>query len=117
MKILAALVLIVFSGLFWAFYEQGGGSLNLFADRNVQMNVLGIHLSSTAVNNFINSFFVVLLTPFFVWLWIWLEKKQREPDAAVKFGLGIIQLGIGFYLFVIGGTMAPDGMVGFGRIS
>lgn len=114
MKILAALVLIVFSGLFWAFYEQGGGSLNLFADRNVQMNVLGIHLSSTAVNNFINSFFVVILTPFFVWLWIWLEKKQREPDAAVKFGLGIIQLGIGFYLFVIGGTMAPDGMVGFG---
>src|ERR1044071_4906634 len=34
-KLFAALVLIVFSTLFWAFYEQNAGSLNLFAMRNV----------------------------------------------------------------------------------
>ena len=51
LKLMVALVLIIFSSLFWAFYEQGGGSLNLFADRNVNMNFLGIHLSSAAVNN------------------------------------------------------------------
>ncbi|RYF86667.1 MAG: hypothetical protein EON98_02995, partial [Chitinophagaceae bacterium] len=36
-KLFAALVMIVFSTLFWAFYEQNAGSLNLFAMRNVNM--------------------------------------------------------------------------------
>jgi proton-dependent oligopeptide transporter, POT family len=112
-KIIAALVLTLFSSLFWAFYEQGGGSLNLFADRNVNMNVLGFQLSSTAINNFINSFFVVVLTPFFIWLWIWLAKQKREPNAAVKFGLGIIQLGLGFFSFVWGASLSNDGLVSF----
>ncbi|MFM2361076.1 MAG: hypothetical protein RLY16_3069 [Bacteroidota bacterium] len=112
-KIIAALVLTLFSSLFWAFYEQGGGSLNLFADRNVNMHMLGFQLSSTAINNFINSFFVVVLTPFFIWLWIWLAKQKREPNAAVKFGLGIIQLGLGFFSFVWGASLSNDGLVSF----
>lgn len=112
-KIIAALVLTIFSSLFWAFYEQGGGSLNLFADRNVNMHLLGFQLSSTAVNNFINSFFVVILTPLFIWLWIWLAKNKKEPNDAVKFGLGIIQLGLGFFIFVWGAHMSTTGLVSF----
>jgi POT family proton-dependent oligopeptide transporter len=111
LKIIAALVLIIFSSLFWAFYEQGGGSLNLYAERNVNMNLFGIHLSSAAVNNSINCFLIVVLTPFFVWLWIWLNKKRKEPNAAVKFALALIQLGLGFYIFVIGARFASSGMV------
>ena len=111
LKILVALILIIFSSLFWAFYEQGGGSLNLFADRNVNMNVVGFHLSSAAVNNSINSIFVIALTPFFVVGWIWLANRKKEPNAAVKFALGLLQLGLGFYIFVIGAKFADNGMV------
>jgi len=111
LKIMVALVLIIFSALFWAFYEQGGGSLNLFADRNVNMNFLGLKLSSAAVNNSINGALIVLLTPFFVWLWIWLANRKKEPNAAVKFALGLMQLGLGFYVFVIGAQFAHNGMV------
>lgn len=111
LKIIAALVLIIFSALFWAFYEQGGGSLNLFAERNVDMSIAGIKLSSAAVNNSINSAMIVLLTPFFVWLWLWLNKKKMEPNSAIKFVLALILLGIGFYIFVIGSGGASKGMV------
>jgi proton-dependent oligopeptide transporter, POT family len=111
LKIIAALVLIIFSALFWAFYEQGGGSLNLFAERNVDMSIAGIKLSSAAVNNSINSAMIVLLTPFFVWLWLWLNKKKIEPNSAIKFVLALILLGIGFYIFVIGSGGASKGMV------
>ena len=110
-KIMVALVLIIFSSLFWAFSEQGGGSLNLFAARNVSMNLLGIHLSSAAVNNSINGALVVALSPVFAWLWIWLANRNKEPNAAVKFALGLMQLGLGFYVFVIGAKFAEDGMV------
>jgi POT family proton-dependent oligopeptide transporter len=110
-KILVALVLIIFSSLFWAFYEQGGGSLNLFAERNVDMQFFGLQLSSAAVNNSINGAMIVALTPIFVWLWIWLAKRKTEPSAAVKFSLGLMQLGLGFYIFVIGANFAVDGKV------
>jgi POT family proton-dependent oligopeptide transporter len=111
LKIIAALLLIIFSGLFWAFYEQGGGSLNLFAERNVNMSVGSLQLSSAAVNNSIGSGFIVLLTPFFVWLWIWLNKKKMEPNAAMKFVLALLLLGLSFYIFVLGSRTASNGMV------
>jgi len=111
-RIIVALVLTMFSMLFWAFYEQGGGSLNLYADRNVNMNLLGLHLSSAAVNNSINAALVIILSPIFGWLWIFLSKKRMEPNSSVKFSLGLMQLGLGFYMFVVGGKLAgSDGMV------
>lgn len=111
LKIIVALVLILFSSLFWAFYEQGGGSLNLYADRNVNMNLFGIHLSSAAVNNSINPFLIVVLTPPIVWLWLWLAKRNKEPNSVVKFGFALIQLGLGFYIYVIGAKFADNGIV------
>jgi proton-dependent oligopeptide transporter, POT family len=111
LKLMVAMVLIIFSSLFWAFYEQGGGSLNLFAERNVNMDLWGIQLSSAAVNNSITPIFVVLLTPFFVWLWISLSKKNKEPNSVIKFALGLIQLGLGFYIYVVAAKFANNGIV------
>lgn len=110
-RLMVALVLIFFSMLFWAFYEQGGGSLNLYAARNVNMNFLGLHLSSAAVNNSINGAMVVLLSPVFGWLWVKLAKMNANPNSIVKFGLGLVLLGIGFYMFVVGAQTAENGMV------
>lgn len=111
-RIVVALILILFSMLFWAFYEQGGGSLNLFASRNVNMTLFGMQLSSAAVNNSINALFVILLSPVFAWLWISLSKYKLEPNSSVKFALGIMQLGLGFYTFVLGAQAAgSDGLV------
>lgn len=110
-RIGVALVLIIFSSLFWAFYEQGGGSLNLFAERNVRMEAFGFQLSSAAVNNSINSLLIILLTPLFMFIWLWLSASKREPSAAMKFALGLVQLGIGFYVLVWGSNQASDGFV------
>jgi len=111
LKLMVAMVLILFSSLFWAFYEQGGGSLNLFAERNVNMNLFGTQLSSAAVNNSITSIFVVVLTPFFVWLWISLSKRNKEPNSVIKFALALMQLGLGFYVYVFAAKFAHGGMV------
>lgn len=111
-KIFAALVLTIFSILFWGFYEQGGGSLNLFADRNVNMNFLGMQLSSVAVNNSVNPIWVIFLSPIFGYLWIALAKKKLEPNSPIKFALGLFLLGVSFYIFVIAGHGAgPEGKI------
>jgi len=100
-KLIAAMVFIVFSILFWAFFEQSGGSLSLFAANNLNNNLLGglIQADPNGVNNAANSLFVIILAPIIGLLWIFMSKKNREPNTVVKFGLGFLFLALAFYVF------------------
>lgn len=106
-RIFAAMFLIVGSILFWALFEQAGSSLNLFTDRHVDR--AGVPAS---VFQSLNAIYIVLLAPLFAWLWTTLGRKGLEPSAPAKFGLGIVQLGIGFLVLVAGSAAAgADSMV------
>ncbi|SCY51562.1 peptide MFS transporter [Flavobacterium caeni] len=98
-KLLAALVFIVFSIFFWAFFEQSGGSLSLFAANNLNNEVLGIALSPNGVNNSANSFFVIGFAALVGLVWLWMAKRNIEPNTVVKFGLGFLFLAGGFWIF------------------
>ena len=97
-KLWAALVFIVFSILFWGIYEQSGGSLSIFAAKNLDNNLLGLKLDPNGVNNSGGAFFIIFLAPLAGLLWIWMNKKRIEPNTIIKFGLGFIFLGLGFYV-------------------
>ncbi|MEY8761777.1 peptide MFS transporter [Chryseobacterium tongliaoense] len=95
-KLWAALVFILFSILFWGIYEQSGGSLSIFAAKNLNKDLLG--LDPNGVNNSGGAFFIIFLAPLIGLLWIWLNKRKIEPNTLIKFGLGFIFLGIGYYV-------------------
>ncbi|WP_299175889.1 peptide MFS transporter, partial [uncultured Chryseobacterium sp.] len=94
-KLWAALVFILFSILFWGIYEQSGGSLSIFAAKNLNNDLLG--LDPNGVNNSGGAFFIIFLAPLIGLLWIWLSKRKIEPNTLIKFGLGFIFLGAGYY--------------------
>ena len=98
-KLLAALVFIIFSIFFWAFFEQSGGSLSLFAAHNLNNTLLGIPLDPNGVNNSANSFFVIAFAAIVGLVWLWLNKRKLEPNTVVKFGLGFLFLAGGFAVF------------------
>lgn len=98
-KMIAGLVFIFFSIIFWAFFEQSGGSLSLFAANNLNSNVLGITLDPNGVNNSANSLFVIMFAALLGIVWIWLSKRKMEPNTLIKFGLAFIFLAGGFYIF------------------
>uniref|UniRef100_UPI00404B9284 peptide MFS transporter n=1 Tax=Flavobacterium sp. TaxID=239 RepID=UPI00404B9284 len=98
-KLVAALIFILFSILFWAFFEQSGGSLSLFAAHNLESTVLGVELDPNGVNNSANSLFVIIFASLLGMLWIKLAKYKKEPNTIVKFGLGFLFLAGGFYVF------------------
>ncbi len=100
-KLFAAIVMIIFSVLFWAFYEQNSGSLNLFAMRNVNMNFNGIALPALAINNFLPPGWVIILSVVFAWLWPWLNQKGKEPSTPLKFAFSFILMGVGFFVFYL----------------
>ncbi|HNB82651.1 MAG TPA: peptide MFS transporter, partial [Chitinophagaceae bacterium] len=58
-KLVAALIFILFSIVFWAFFEQSGGSLSLFALNNLHHNLLGFNVNPNMVNNSSNTIFVI----------------------------------------------------------
>lgn len=110
-QLLAATWLIAFSTLFWAFYEQNSGSLNLFAMRNVDMHVGGLELPALSVNNFLPPAWVIALSPVFAWLWVWLGKRNLEPGTSLKFALSFILVGAGFMVFYAGTQAADSGKI------
>ena len=101
-KMFVAIVLILFSVLFFSFFEQGGGSLNFYAVGNVESHGLNM----TMINNSMNSFWVICFAPILGALWIFLSKKKREPNTIIKFSMGFIFLGLGFLIFFLGRSFA-----------
>ncbi len=96
-RIFAAMFLIVTSIVFWALFEQAGSSLNLFTDRHVDRG--GVPAS---VFQSINAIYIILLAPVFAIAWQFLGQRGLEPSAPLKFGLGVVQVGLGFLVLVWG---------------
>jgi len=109
-RIFAILFLIALNPVFWGLYEQAGGSLNLYTDRYVDRAGVPASLFQS-----INPIYIVLLGPVFAALWQWLGRRGLEPSAPAKFGLAIIQLGLGFFILVWGanaaGAQAPTPVI------
>jgi POT family proton-dependent oligopeptide transporter len=103
-RIFAAMFLMVCSILFWALFEQTGSSLNLFTDRYVDREMLGMDVPASVFQS-INAIYIVVLAPVFAYLWTWLGKHNLEPSASAKFALGLAQLGLGFLVLVAGAGM------------
>lgn len=102
-KLIAALIVIVFSVVFWAIFEQAGGSLSLYAAEHLNKSLLGINgVDPNIVNNSANSLFVIIFAPLVGILWLLLGKRKMEPNGVVKFGIGFLLLGLGFYTFFTG---------------
>ncbi|MDV2447619.1 MFS transporter [Elizabethkingia anophelis] len=109
-KLIAALVFIIFSIIFWGIYEQSGGSMSIFAAKNLNDSLLGITADPNGVNNSGGAFFIILLAPLFGLLWLWLGKKRIEPNTIIKFGLGFIFLGLGYYVLFVTRFFSVNGV-------
>ncbi|HEX9931523.1 MAG TPA: peptide MFS transporter [Allosphingosinicella sp.] len=101
-RMIVALVLIIFTVLFWTLFEQAGSSMTLYADRNSDLTVAGGIRMTAAQTNFFNPGLIVLLAPLFAVGWGWLNRRGMEPSTPLKFGLGILQAGLGFLVLVVG---------------
>ena len=129
-RMLLAVVLILGSVVFFTLFEQAGTSLNLFASTNVDLSVTkqatsflglpmgtheqlaaaGIHPTSAfgwidtamgaAQTQSFNAGFILIFAPIFAAAWTWLGKRGMDPNPTLKFGLGLIQVGLGFLVVV-----------------
>jgi POT family proton-dependent oligopeptide transporter len=95
------LFLIVVSVSFWALYMQTFMSITLFIRRSVNRHFYD-WLMPTAMFQTFNPAFIILLSPLVGYLWLYLAKRRLEPSRIVKFALGMICLGLGYWVLNLG---------------
>jgi proton-dependent oligopeptide transporter, POT family len=113
--LIAALVLIVQTIFFFIFYQQMSTSLNLFAQRNVDLDfrLFGWHLFNWIPEQYqnLNSIWIVVLSPVLVLIYNSLGRIGRDPSVAAKFAWGFAAVAAGYFTYGIGGRWAVNGQV------
>lgn len=109
-RIIVLIILMLFNIVFWACFEQAGTSLTLFAERNVDRDIFGWTMGA-ATTQFFNPLFILIFGSIFSVMWIKLSNIKKNPTIPAKFGLGILQLGLGYLVVLIGNMFAADYLV------
>lgn len=119
-RVLVIIVFFVCAALFWAGFEQAATTFNLFArdltDRSLLGGFFPANEHPASWYQSVNSVFIVVLSPFFAWLWVELGKRNLDPSAPLKFGFGLMLLGAGFATLILaaqliihnGGKVGPQ---------
>jgi len=113
--LIAALVLTVQTIFFFIFYAQMATSLNLFAQKNVNLSfdVFGIHLFNWIPEQYqnLNAIWIVVLSPVLVLMYNGLGRVGKDPSVAFKFALGFAAVAVGFFMYGLGAMSSVDGQV------
>jgi POT family proton-dependent oligopeptide transporter len=106
--LIVIVVLFIGYALYGAAFEQGGSTLNLFADRNTRTEMFGWEFPSSWFQS-LNPLFVITFAPVFAWLWIRMARSGKELGAPGKFAIGLLLVGAGFALLVPAAALTADG--------
>ncbi|MBX2817250.1 MAG: peptide MFS transporter [Saprospiraceae bacterium] len=107
-RIIVIFLLVLGAAVFWSGFEQAGSALNLFAERYTD-RLIGTWEMPASWLQSVNSFFIITLAPLFGALWIRLAQRNLNPRTPLKFGLGLIFLGLGFLVMYYAAQLVTEG--------
>jgi proton-dependent oligopeptide transporter, POT family len=103
-RVFGFIILCLFATGFWVLYNLEPSLLTVFIQKTVNTN---IHIFNYTINIPASSFFgfeglsIVIIGIFLSQLWLRLANKGKDPNLALKFGLGLLFIAMGYvYLFV-----------------
>ena len=104
-RIVAICILTAFSIFFWMGFEQAGGSMNLFADKQTARTLAGFEVPSSWFQS-INPFAILLFSPLFASLWTAMNRSRFALPDPAKQAMGLITLGVSFVVMDRAQTLA-----------
>ncbi len=111
-------ILFIGISVFWSGFEQASTTLTIFADRHTDRHLFGWELPASWMQN-ANSMFILIFSAPVGALWLWLNRKNLNPSLPLKFGLGLVQMALGFLVMfyaaqkVVNGELAGMGWLVF----
>ena len=107
-KVAMIFALFIGAALFWSGFEQAGSSLNLFARDHTDRMLFGWELPAGWLQN-VNPAMIIILAPVMGALWIKLAAKNLNPRTPLKFGFGLVLLGLGFVVMYFAAQIVAAG--------
>ncbi|MFI8995983.1 peptide MFS transporter [Streptomyces sp. NPDC053542] len=107
-KVSAYIWFFIAAAAFWMIYDQGGSTVQAFGTTKTSGELLGLAFPTTWFQS-LNPIFVMALAPVFAWLWLWLNRKGKEPSTILKFAAGLFLIGVSFFFFLLPLAVASDG--------
>lgn len=102
-RIRAFFVLGLFIVFFFAFFEQAGGLMNIYAYEYTDRHILGFEIPATWFQA-LNPIFFILFAPLVAMLWTVLERRAIELSIAQKYMLAFVLTGLSF-IFMVGAAL------------
>ncbi|MBM3287042.1 MAG: peptide MFS transporter [Candidatus Eisenbacteria bacterium] len=94
--------------VFWGVYEQQGNTMQLWADRNTNWNLLGFQIPSTWYQSF-NPLMIFIFAPLLNVVWAWQSRRKKEPTSVIKMAIGCFLLGASYVIMILAAQgVAPD---------
>lgn len=103
-------VLALFNIVFWAGFEQAGGTFNLFAKENTNRMIGGWEMPATWFQN-VNSLVILIGAPLFSIMWLKLDKMKFNPRTPIKFAIGLLIGAAAFWVMSQAKGIADTGVL------
>lgn len=107
-KVRVICLLFMASAMFYMGYEQQGSSLTLFADRYTNRFIGDFEFPSGWFQT-VPAGAVIIFSPLFAWLWVWLAKRNLNPSIPFKFSYGLIFMGLGYAVMMAASLIVVAG--------
>jgi len=99
-RVYVMMVLFAAYAIFYAGFEQGGASMNLFAERYTDRRLFGWSFPAGMLQG-ATALYTILLAPVFAALWLFLGKRGRDLSPPAKFATGLALLSVGTLVMVL----------------
>lgn len=103
-------ILAIFNIVFWAGFEQAGGTFNLFAKENTNRMIGGWEMPATWFQN-VNSLVILIGAPLFSLMWLKLDKMKFNPRTPLKFAIGLFLGAVAFWVMSQAKSLADTGVL------
>jgi POT family proton-dependent oligopeptide transporter len=107
-RVYVMMVLFAAYAVFYAGFEQGGASMNLFAERYTDRSVLGWSFPAGILQG-ATALYTILLAPVFAALWIALGNRGKDLSPPAKFATGLSLLSSGALVMVVASQLVVSG--------
>src|SRR5258706_413158 len=111
-QVYVVIICSIFAIAFWMAFEQAGGTMNLFADKQVDRHLFG-WLIPASIFQSINSLWIFTMAPLVAMMWLSLDRSRFAISAPVKMGLGLVIAGLSFVVLAYAQSLAEQ----FGTVS
>lgn len=109
-RIWVIVILLIFTAIFWSFFELAGSALNVFTERNVSKTLFGAEMPAPFFQG-VNPAFIVLFAPLVSVIFLSLARRNMNIPAPIKFSMGLGLLGAGFLMLNLGKSFAENGIM------